>query len=97
MALFFKRKVWYNQGMDEEFVFKASAFKHGIVEPDIRHAFEVRLYDHILPGDEDKNLLLGVDRNGNLLEIVYNVLESDVINVFHAMPCRKAYRDFFNL
>jgi hypothetical protein len=52
--------------MDEEIVFRASAFKHGIEEPDIRNAFEQRLYDHGLPGAEDKNLLLGIDRNVKL-------------------------------
>jgi hypothetical protein len=83
--------------MDEEFVFTASAFKHGIAEPDIRNAFKQRLYDHSLSGAEDKQLLLGIDRNGNLLEVLYNVLDGDVINVFHAMKCRKAYRDFFHL
>jgi hypothetical protein len=84
-------------GMDEKFIFKASAFKHGIEEPDIRNAFEQRIYDHSLSGSEDKQLLIGIDRNGNLLEILYNVLDGDVINVFHAMKCRKAYRDFFHL
>jgi hypothetical protein len=83
--------------MKEEFVFKPSAFKHGITEPDIRNAFEQRIYDHSLPGDEEKNLLIGLDLNGNLLEILYNVLDDDGINVFHAMKCRKAYRDFFKL
>ena len=77
--------------MEEEFVFKQSAFKHGIVEADIRNAFERRLLDYALPGEEHKNLLLGLARDGSLLEIIYNVLDNDIINVFHAMKCRKAY------
>ena len=48
--------------MEEKFIFKKSAFKHGIVEMDIRNAFKQRVFD-----------------NG------------DIINVFHAMKCRKAY------
>ena len=77
--------------MDEEFIFKLSAFKHGIVEEDIRSAFERRVLDFSMPDEENKNLLLGLARDGSLLEIIYNVLDDDVINVFHAMRCRKAY------
>ena len=77
--------------MEEDFVFKLSAFKHGIVEEDIRSAFERRMFDFSMPGDENKNLLLGLARDGSLLEIMYNVLDGDAINVFHAMKCRKAY------
>jgi hypothetical protein len=70
--------------MDENIIFKPTAFKHGIVEADIRHAFGWCQYDHAMPDEEDKNLLIGFDRNGNLLEILYNVLDEDTINVFHA-------------
>jgi uncharacterized DUF497 family protein len=77
--------------VEEEFIFKPSAFKHGIDEEDIRNAFKRRVFDYVMPGEENKNLLLGLARNGSLLEIMYNVLERDVINVFHAMKCRKAY------
>lgn len=80
--------------MDEELVFKQSAFKHGILEEDIRNAFKQRVFDYTLEGEENKNLLLGLARGGSLLEIMYNVLEGDKINVFHAMKCRKSY---FNL
>ena len=78
--------------VEEVFDFKKSAFKHAIVEADIRNAFERRLYDYAMIGEEHKNLLLGLARDGSLLEIIYNVLDGDVINVFHAMKCRKAYR-----
>jgi len=77
--------------VEEEFVFKPSAYKHGIAEVDIRNAFKKRVFDHALTGEENKNLLLGLACNGNLLEIMYNVLDGDVINIFHAMKCRKAY------
>ena len=77
--------------MEEEFVFKRSAFKHGIAEPDIRNAFKQRVFDYAMYDEEHKNLLLGLARDGSLLEIMYNVLDGDVINVFHAMKCRKAY------
>jgi len=82
--------------LEEKFVFKEAAFKHGIVEADILKAFEQRLFDHVLSGEEHKNLLIGLDRNGNPLEIMYNVIEGEVINVFHAMKCRNAYQKFLN-
>jgi hypothetical protein len=77
--------------VEEEFAFKQSAFKHVILEADIRNAFKQRVLDYSMPDEENKNLLLGLARDGNLLEIMYNVLDGDVINVFHAMKCRKAY------
>jgi uncharacterized DUF497 family protein len=83
--------------METDIVCKPSAFKHGVSETDIRKAFEQRLFDHAMSGEEHKNLLIGLDRNGNLLEIIYNILDSDIINVFHAMKCRKAYQAFLNL
>ena len=81
----------YTLIVEEEFIFKPSVFKHGINETDIRNAFLQRVFDYAMPGEEQKNLLLGLDRNGNLLEIMYNVLDNDIINVFHAMKCRKTY------
>jgi hypothetical protein len=82
--------------MEEKIIFKDTAFKHNILEPDIRKAFAQRIFDHALPGEEHKFLLIGLDRNGNLLEIMYNVLDDEMINVFHAMKCRKAYRDLLH-
>ena len=77
--------------VEEKFIFKPSAFKHGIVEDDILSAFKRRVFDYAMSGEEYKNLLLGLARDGRLLEIIYNVLDGDVINVFHAMKCRKTY------
>ena len=82
---------------EDRIVFKATAFKHGIVKADIQKAFEQRLFDHAMTGEKDKNLLIGLDRNGNALEIMYNILDGEAINVFHAMKCRKAYLDFLKL
>jgi hypothetical protein len=70
--------------LEEKFIFKDTAFKHGIDKANILKAFEQRLFDHALSGEEHKNLLIGLDRNGNPLEIMYNVIEGEVINVFHA-------------
>jgi hypothetical protein len=80
--------------MELDIVCKPSAFKHGILEADIRKAIELRIFDQAMPNEENKNLLIGLDCNGNPLEIMYNTLDNNVINVFHAMRCRKAYHIF---
>ncbi|GHU47405.1 hypothetical protein FACS1894200_02720 [Spirochaetia bacterium] len=41
---------------------------------------------------DNKHLLLGFDTSRRLLEILYNVIDEQTINVFHAMKCRKVWR-----
>lgn len=79
--------------MDVDIRFCQSAFKHGISEADIRWAIDQYLFDHQMPGEEYKNLLIGLDRNGNPLEILYNIFDDNTINVFHADKCRNRYLD----
>ena len=74
-----------------------SAFKYGVTEADIRFAFDNRLFEHPVTHDEDKNLLIGLDARLNPLEILYNEIDDHTVNVFHAMKCRKAWRDLANL
>ena len=74
-----------------------SAFKHGVTEEDIRFAFDNKLFDHPVALHEDKNLLIGLDRRLNPLEILYNEINDHTVNVFHAMKCRKAWRNLANL
>jgi hypothetical protein len=74
-----------------------SAFKHGVTEADIRFAFENRLFDHPVAHEGDKNLLIGLDTRLNPLEILYNEIDDHTVNVFHAMKCRKAWRNLANL
>jgi len=38
---------------------------------------------------------LGFDLNANPVEILYNELEDDGVNVFHAMPCQKKFYHLF--
>jgi len=52
------------------------------------------VFDHPLAGEEEKNLLIGFDTKANLLEILYNVIEEQRINVFHAMKYRKNWRKY---
>jgi hypothetical protein len=83
--------------MDVEIRYNQSAFKHHITEADIRMAFDTARYDERLDesdgvGDlEAKYLLIGFDRIANLIEVLYNVIDEDTINVFHAMPCTNTY------
>ncbi|MDR2767293.1 MAG: hypothetical protein LBB82_03090 [Treponema sp.] len=75
--------------------FTSAAFKHQVTEADIRWAFDTATYDAWFnKGDEkdkDKYLLIGFDRKGNPLEILYNVIDDKTINVFHVMKCRNIY------
>ena len=73
--------------------FNRAAFKHGFTKADILRAFETFIYEDPIEDAENKHLLLGFDLKGNLIEIMYNRIDEDSINVFHAMPCRKAFRD----
>ena len=77
--------------------FNPSAFKHGITVEDIRFAFDNKLFDHPVAGQEEKNLLIGFDRRLNPLEIMYNEIDEHTVNVFHAMKCRKIWRKLANI
>jgi len=75
--------------------FNKAAFEHGVSEADIKMAFDNVEYDAILEEDdhdaEDKNLLIGLDRKANLIEVLYNVINEDRVKVFHAMKCRSKF------
>ena len=77
--------------------FNPSAFKHGITAEDIRFAFDNKLFDRPIVRQEEKNLLIGLDRRLNPLEILYNEIDGHTVNVFHAMKCRNAWRKLANL
>jgi uncharacterized DUF497 family protein len=68
-----------------------SAFKHGITADNIRYAMWHPLYEHVLEAYKNKWLIIGYDTAGNLLEIAYNIIDDETVNVFHAMPCRKKF------
>ena len=70
-----------------------SARKHGLGETDIRQAAEHYLIAY--PVDEDwppRELRLGFDTVGRLLEIVVLLLDDDEL-VIHAMKARPQYFD----
>ena len=71
--------------------FNEAAFKHGVTEANIRYAMWHPLYEELLESYVNKWLVIGYDTTGNLIEIAYNVINDDTVNVFHAMPCRKRF------
>ncbi|MDR1422871.1 MAG: hypothetical protein LBI64_08435 [Coriobacteriales bacterium] len=72
-----------------EVLFNDAAFRHGIDEADMRTALGSYLLDTALANEDNKYLLIGFDKNGNLIELMYNMIDEHSINVFHAMKCRK--------
>ncbi|MDR1467973.1 MAG: hypothetical protein LBT00_01625 [Spirochaetaceae bacterium] len=87
--------------MNEQIVveFDKAAFKHDISREDILHAFQYYCYDGLVEGKgyEDKYLRIGVDRTGNLLEIVYHEIDENTGLIFHAMKCQNKYYPLLNL
>jgi len=71
--------------------FNISAFKHNITEDKIRYALNRPQYEGPLEEDKNKYIVLGFDIAGNLLEIFYNHVDDETINVFHAMKCRSIF------
>ena len=78
--------------MGPEIVFVPSAFKHAVSEDNIRWVLLNHLADGVIEeDDETKYLSVGFDKNGNLLEIMYNYIDEKTVKVFHAMKCRKTF------
>ena len=74
-----------------EIVFRQSAFKHGVTEADIRWAFNTVEVDERIEGFENKYRLLGFNTKGNMIEVLYNLINDRRVNVFHAFPCSDAF------
>ena len=82
--------------MAPEIIYVPSAFKHGVTKADIVRAFETFIYEDMLEDFTNKHLLLGFNTHGNLIEVMYNKISVDAIKVFHAMPCRKGFREMID-
>ena len=79
--------------MDAEIKFNRAAFKHGVTAADILRAFETFILEYPIEDTDNKYLLLGFNNSANLIEVMYNRINEDSINVFHAMPCRRVFRE----
>jgi hypothetical protein len=44
-----------------------------------------------MSGYENKWLVIGYDTTGNVIEILYNIIDEDTVNIFHAMKCRNSF------
>jgi len=77
--------------MDDGVEFNQAAFKHGITEENIRHVLNYPEYEGPLDDDLNKYIVIGFDKSSNLLEILYNRINDETINVFHAMKCRSIF------
>ena len=71
-----------------------SARKHGIDDEDIRAAAEQYLIAYSIDDDQPaRELRLGFDTRGRLLEIVVLMLDDETELVIHAMKARPQYFD----
>jgi hypothetical protein len=72
-----------------------SARRHGVTDADIRHATGHPLVVIDLDPDSDppKELAIGPDQAGNLLEVIILVLADDRLLAIHAMPLRSTFHD----
>jgi hypothetical protein len=77
--------------MDLHFIFRESAFKHGVTEADIRHAFENYRTIRQFQNRENVYLLIGFNLKANPIEILYNEFGENGVNVFHAMECQSHF------
>jgi len=76
--------------MDVIIEFNEAAFRHNISKEDILHAFKTKIHDFMIGELPEKNLVIGFDRAGNPLELLYNPADDNTIIVFHAMKVRKS-------
>ena len=70
--------------------FNEAAFRHNISKEDILSALETKVHDFAIGELPEKNLVIGFDRTGNPLELLYNPMGDNGIYVFHAMKLRKS-------
>jgi hypothetical protein len=71
--------------------FNESAFRHGISKEDILHAYRNRICDTNIGEFSEKYAVIGPNRTGNLLEILYYPIDDDTISIFHAMEARDSF------
>ena len=76
--------------------FNEAAFRHGLTEDNIRYVLQHPLREKLIEGYQNKWMVIGYDANANLIEIAYNIVDNDTVNVFHAMPLRSIYFPLLN-
>ena len=81
--------------MDIIVEFNEAAFRYNISREDILYAYRNRIYDAAVEGLPEKYAVIGFDRAGNPLEIMYNPIDDNTISIFHAMRARKSFIKMF--
>lgn len=71
----------------------SAARRHGIDDASIEHAFDRAVVVADLEGDHAprRELVIGPDRSGNMLELIVLLLDDGRELVIHAMPLRRRY------
>jgi len=77
--------------MDVIVEFNEAAFRHGISREDILCAYMNRICDADLGELPEKYAVIGFDRAGIPLEIMYNPVDDNTISIFHAMKARNSF------
>jgi hypothetical protein len=73
---------------------KRSAYKHDITYDDIMFAMTNYIQDLKLPPpDSGRYMRIGYGIGFELLEVGYQISDEFNYTIFHAMKCRKYYRD----
>ena len=74
--------------MTDKVLFVQSAFKHGYSKDDIIRAIETKVYEGLLKDEDDIFVIIGFDTIANPMEVFYNFIDDETIEVFHAMYLR---------
>jgi len=77
--------------MDVFVEFHASALQHNISKEDIIHALKYRTHDSLIEELPDKWAVIGSNRAGNILELIYTEIDDKSICVYHAMDARDSF------
>ena len=75
--------------MEDRILFNPSAFKHNETEDDIYRAIETKIYEGRMKGYDNKFAIVGFNTKGNPIEVMYNIVDSGCVQVFHAMNARR--------
>ena len=76
--------------------FNDAAFRHNISREDILNALDTKIYDFAIGELPEKYLVIGFDRGGNPIEVLYNPIGDNGVYVFHAMKLRKSTIEMIN-
>jgi len=83
--------------MDVIVEFNEAAFRHSIKKEDILSALKTKIYAVAIEEFPEKYLVVGFDRAGNPIELMYNPIDDDGIYVFHAMKLRNSFIEMLGL